>query len=76
MYHQGISGAGDISNTGITLSIKQNSRIQYHTFVEVFGLDKEPPRSDLGGRALHLAKAFNDAGLSHSISPMHLIQWG
>lgn len=68
MYHQGISGAGDISNTGITLSIKQNSRIQYHTFVEVFGLDKGTAVIRFE-QALHLAKAFNDAGLSHSISP-------
>jgi len=68
MYLEGISGAGDISNTGITLSIKQNSRIQYHTFVEVFGLDK----GTAGVRfeqALHLAKTFDDVGLPHSISP-------
>jgi len=68
MYQEGVSGAGDISNTGITLSTKQNSRLQYHTFVEVFGLDKANAAIRFE-QALQLAKAFSDAGLPHSISP-------
>lgn len=68
MYREGVSGAGDICNTGSTLPIKQNSRIQYHSFIEVFGLDPgtEAARFE---HALQLEKAFNDAGLPNSITP-------
>lgn len=68
MFQQGVSGAGDISNTGITLSIKQKSRVKYHTFIELFGLD-----AGVAGyrfkQALKLAKDFDHAGAPHSISP-------
>jgi len=68
MYHEGVSGTGDISNTGITLSIKSHSRIRYHTFIEVFGLDKETGAIRFE-RAMQLAKDFHVAGLPCSISP-------
>jgi aminodeoxyfutalosine deaminase len=68
MYLEGISGAGDISNTGITLSIKQKSHIRYHTFIEVFGLDKEISTIRFE-QASQLIKSFNEAGLPHSMSP-------
>jgi cytosine/adenosine deaminase-related metal-dependent hydrolase len=68
MFLEGVSGAGDISNTDITLTIKQESRIRYHTFIEVFGLDKGMAASRLE-QALQLEKAFNDAGLTRSITP-------
>lgn len=68
MYRDGVSGAGDISNTSITLSTKMNSRVQYHTFVEVFGLEKGNAAIRFE-QALQLAKAFNDAGQPHSVSP-------
>ena len=68
MFRQGISGVGDISNTGITLPVKQKSPIQYHTFLEVFGLDAETEWSGFE-QARRLAKLFYDAGLPHSISP-------
>ena len=68
MYREGISGAGDISNNGITLTIKQNSHIHYHTFIELFGLNPETskPRYD---DACRLAQEFTRKGLSCSITP-------
>jgi aminodeoxyfutalosine deaminase len=68
MFMQGISGVGDISNNGITLQIKQKSKLSYHTFIEIFGLDREiaPKRFQ---QALVLAKDYQDAGLPHSITP-------
>ena len=36
MWEQGIVAVGDISNTADTLEIKKNSKIIYHTFVEMF----------------------------------------
>jgi aminodeoxyfutalosine deaminase len=68
MYLDGVAGAGDISNTGITLSIKQISKIQYHTFIEVFGLDKATTAIRFE-QALELAQELSDAGLPYSISP-------
>lgn len=40
MYNNGIVAVGDISNLLISKSVKQNSQIYYHTFVEVFGFNK------------------------------------
>jgi len=68
MWFQGVSGAGDISNTGITLSVKQNSRIRYHTFIELFGLNSDTATSRFD-QALQVAEAFGHAGLPHSLSP-------
>jgi len=36
MYNRGIVAVGDISNSAITASIKGNSKLYYHTFVELF----------------------------------------
>jgi aminodeoxyfutalosine deaminase len=68
MYHEGIAGAGDISNSSLTLPVKQASRIRYHTFIELFGLDDRlaDVRMEAG---LHIARLFGDAGLAHSLSP-------
>jgi len=68
MYLDGISGTGDISNNGITLPIKQNSRIRYHSFFEVFGLDKTSA-SNRFHEAVNLAQTFTEAGLSCSLTP-------
>ncbi|GLR18492.1 amidohydrolase family protein [Portibacter lacus] len=38
MYESGIVAVGDISNTVDTVPVKQNSNIQYYTFVEMFDL--------------------------------------
>jgi len=39
MYNNGIVAVGDISNGASTFHQKEQSKIKYHTFVEVFGLD-------------------------------------
>lgn len=38
MFEEGISAVGDISNKNSSNAIKQNSRIYYHTFFELFDL--------------------------------------
>ena len=68
MYQQGISGTGDISNTVITLSIKNKSQIQYHTFIELFGLDPQMAASRFG-LAREIADSFKKAQLPYSFSP-------
>jgi aminodeoxyfutalosine deaminase len=39
MIANGIVAVGDICNTAFTINQKQNSKIQYHNFIEVFGLN-------------------------------------
>ena len=45
MLDAGIVAVGDISNTADTLSVKKRSAIKYHSFVEIFGLDKSQAAS-------------------------------
>ncbi|MFA6126647.1 MAG: amidohydrolase family protein [Bacteroidales bacterium] len=68
MYRNGISGAGDISNTDTSLKIKQCSQIRYHTFIEVFGLNSGVA-AERFSQALKIQKLFNEAGLSCTLSP-------
>lgn len=44
MYSEGIVAVGDISNLDISLAVKQQSDLYYHTFVEVVGHD--PAQTD------------------------------
>ncbi len=39
MWNNGIVAVGDIANQGISADIKSQSKIRYHTFVEMLGLD-------------------------------------
>lgn len=41
MYENGIVAVGDISNNSLSKKIKQNSRLYYHTFVELLGFDPQ-----------------------------------
>jgi len=40
MYENGIVAVGDISNVLLSKTVKQNSTLYYHTFVEVFGFNR------------------------------------
>lgn len=39
MWNEGIVAVGDISNQTISASLKANSKIRYHTFIEMLGFD-------------------------------------
>lgn len=41
MYNNGIQAVGDHVNTALSANIKEKSKIQYHTFVEIIGLQEE-----------------------------------
>lgn len=66
MYKNGIVAVGDISNTAITAPLKQNSKLYYHTFIEVFGF-----LPDKASEIFHTALALCDdfKATSHSITP-------
>ena len=41
MYDNGIQAIGDHVNSAISAKVKENSNIQYHTFVEIIGLNDD-----------------------------------
>jgi cytosine/adenosine deaminase-related metal-dependent hydrolase len=57
MSDNGIVAVGDISNNHLSKSVKQNSRIFYHTFVELLGFDPEKAET-VFNRALKLKSDF------------------
>ena len=66
MFANGIVAVGDISNNKLSKSVKQNSNIYYHTFIELLGFD--PLRAEtVFQKALILKAEF--APLSASLAP-------
>lgn len=68
MWENGIDLVGDISNTLDSLPIKQESRIHYHTFVEVIGLVEASAKSRLD-QARVLRSGYTEAGLHATLAP-------
>ncbi|MDR1155314.1 MAG: amidohydrolase family protein [Bacteroidales bacterium] len=68
MRRNGTVAAGDISNNVGTLAVKRKSRIWYHTFIEIFGLDSSRAQTILAG-AQQVEREYRDAGMSASIVP-------
>ena len=68
MYENGIVAVGDISNTIDSFNVKSNSKIYYHTFVEIFDLDpkKATTTFDKGMEVYH---QLSKLGLSGSLAP-------
>ena len=66
MYDNGVVAVGDISNTNLTIDIKLNSKIYYHTFVELFGFMPQSAE-EIFERGLTLLKEFKPQ--SCSITP-------
>jgi len=66
MYENGIVAVGDIANTNITIPIKKNSKLYYHSFVETFGFLPEKANETFD-KALSLLNEFKP--LPCSITP-------
>lgn len=68
MLQNGIVAVGDISNLNITFEVKKESKIFYHTFVELLGLDpiKSVPMLYYGIGLVNELKAM---GLAGSLAP-------
>ncbi len=66
MYNNGIVAVGDIANTNTTVTIKAQSKLYYHSFIETFGFLPEKA-DDVFNRALALVEEFR--GQSCSITP-------
>jgi len=65
---EGVVLCADVCNTSLTFNIKKKSRIQYHNFLEVFGIDpkKAVKRMD---EITAVAGEADRTGLAYSISP-------
>ena len=68
MSKSGIVAVGDISNTTDALSVKKNSAIHYHSFVEQFGLDKNKAEYLLR-EGLKTVEEYRSFNLSASLVP-------
>lgn len=68
MWQNGIVVVGDISNSADSFKIKQNSKIKYHTFLEVIGLNPNN-RSKIFDNALLLVNQLRELKLNGSLAP-------
>ena len=68
MYKSGVVAVGDVSNTTESLSIKKDSAIRYHSFVEQFGLDKSKA-AYLLSEGLKIVEEYRSSDLSASLVP-------
>lgn len=68
MFNEGIVAVADISNDEITIDLKNNSRIYYHTFVELFDLLPERAQSTFEN-GISLFEKFIQNNLKASLSP-------
>lgn len=68
MLANGIVVVADICNTDISISVKKKSRINYHSFIEIFDLN--PQRAyEAFDKGKSLLDKFQENGLSASIVP-------
>ncbi|MDA9120613.1 amidohydrolase family protein [Flavobacteriales bacterium] len=68
MWRNGIQAVGDICNTADTLDTKKNSRIKYHSFVEVFSFDSSKADEVLE-EGIRVANEYQQNGLMATIVP-------
>jgi cytosine/adenosine deaminase-related metal-dependent hydrolase len=68
MISNGIVAVGDICNTSLSIGHKVTSKIYYHSFIELIGLN--PNNKDkIVENGLILKGEFDDVGLSASLAP-------
>jgi len=68
MWRNGIQAVGDICNTADTLDVKKNSRIKYHSFVEVFSFDSSKADEVLE-EGIRVANEYQQNGLMATVVP-------
>ncbi len=61
MYNEGIVAVGDISNESFCLPIKKESRVHYHSFIEVIGLDDNCVEKMQSFKEIH--RAYREEGM-------------
>lgn len=66
MWAEGVQAAGDICNGESTFGIKRKSRIHYHSFAELFGLEADETAA---GQIAGVAAQARRMGLPASVTP-------
>lgn len=64
MWSEGVQAVADVSNSVLTKDIKKTSRIEYHTFAEVYGLNTSSLE-----HVKELVREFRSEGLAVSVTP-------
>lgn len=68
MWEHGTVAVGDISNADVSFDVKAESKLHYHTFIELIGLNPANC-SSIFEKGLSLLGTLNARGLSGSLSP-------
>jgi cytosine/adenosine deaminase-related metal-dependent hydrolase len=68
MENEGIVAVGDISNTGLSIQMKKDSRLAYHTFIETFNLNPDLAKETVS-KSKSVRQCFEKEGLRASITP-------
>ena len=63
MWTDGVSAVADICNGATTFAVKGRSRIAYHSFIELFGLDADP------ARVFGIRDTARSGGLTATVTP-------
>lgn len=71
MADEGIVLCGDICNNASTFSVKKNSLVTWHSFIEVFGIDPAKAQKRIA-EALCSAEEAVKYGISYSLTPHSL----
>jgi len=68
MQHEGIVAVGDITNDTISLEIKKQSKINYHSFIEIYNINSEKAQTSFNN-GLEILKTVKENKLKASITP-------
>jgi cytosine/adenosine deaminase-related metal-dependent hydrolase len=68
MLQNGIVAVGDISNNEVSISVKREKKLYYHTFVELIGLHPDMAKS-IFEKGKQLTRQIGDHGLDCSLAP-------
>lgn len=71
MWSEGVSAVGDICNSGLTFPLKNDGKITYHSFIEVYGL-----RTLSAEGALTLTREARISRLRASVTPHSMYSLG
>ncbi len=68
MWEAGIQAVGDICNNDSTIETKRKSRLRYHSFIELLGIN--PSSAELTmQRGIDLAESYREKNLAASVVP-------
>lgn len=76
MWSDGVAAVADISNDALSLETKRNSRINYHTFFELFGLGTQSAEGVMALQAEATAIGLGSSVTPHSMYSLNEAMFG